>query len=127
MKRYSANMQRNYKRTPVPKCEYSNVALQLYWNHISVSLFSCKFAAYFQSTFSEEHLWRTASQDSHKAIIVWLFVILIFWKPGPPLYLLGNLTKNSTLQNKKNVLKVSWRFQFTVNAKCSCVHKLRKC
>ena len=27
--------------------------------------FSCKFAAYFQSTFSQEHLWRTASLVIH--------------------------------------------------------------
>ena len=124
---YSENMQQIYRRAPMWKCDFNRVALQLYWNHTSVSVFSCKFAAYFQSTFSEEHLWRAASQDSHKTVIVWLFVILIFWKPGPPLYLLDNLTKNSTLQNKKNVLKVSWRFQFTMNVKCSCVHKLRKC
>ena len=30
MKRYSANMHQNYKRTPTPKCDYSYVALQLY-------------------------------------------------------------------------------------------------
>ena len=28
------------------------VALQLYWNHTSSWVFSCKFAAYFQNTFS---------------------------------------------------------------------------
>ena len=27
------------------------VALQLYWNHTSAWVFSCKFAAYFQNTF----------------------------------------------------------------------------
>ena len=37
------------------------VALQLYWNHISAWVFSCKFAAYFQNTFLEDHLWRAAS------------------------------------------------------------------
>ena len=30
----------------------SRVALQLYWNHISAWVFSSKFAAYFQNTFS---------------------------------------------------------------------------
>ena len=30
IERYSANMQQNYKRAPMPKCDYSNVALQLY-------------------------------------------------------------------------------------------------
>ena len=40
----------------MPKC----AALQLYWNHTSAWVFSCKFAAYFQNNFSSEHLW-TAS------------------------------------------------------------------
>ena len=45
----------NYRRTPTPKCDFNEVALQLYWNQISVKVFSCKFAAYFRSTFSKEH------------------------------------------------------------------------
>ena len=35
---------------------------QLYWNYTSTWLFSFKFAAYFQNTFSEAHLWRVASE-----------------------------------------------------------------
>ena len=31
------------------------------WNHTSPWALSCKFAAYFQKTFSWEHLWRAAS------------------------------------------------------------------
>ena len=30
---------------------YGEVALQLYWNHTSAWVFSCQFAAYFQTTF----------------------------------------------------------------------------
>ena len=37
------NMQQIYK---------FKVAKQRYWNHTSVWVFSCKFAAYFQNTFS---------------------------------------------------------------------------
>ena len=48
-KRCSKNMQQIY-RTPMPKCDFNNVALQLYWNHTSTRLFSCKFATYFQNT-----------------------------------------------------------------------------
>ena len=44
-----------------PELLYEKVALQLYWNHTSTWLFSCKFAAYFQNTFSQEHLWTAAS------------------------------------------------------------------
>ena len=39
-KRYSEKMQQIYRRTLMPKCE---------------------FAAYFQNTFSKEHLWVAAS------------------------------------------------------------------
>ena len=37
------------------------VAKQLYWNRTSAWVFRCKFAAYFEDTFSQEHLWMTAS------------------------------------------------------------------
>ena len=44
------------------KCYFNNVVKQLYWNHASAWVFSCKFAAYFKNTFSSEHLW-TAGSD----------------------------------------------------------------
>ena len=46
IKRCSENMLQNYKRTPMPKCDFNKVA-----KHISAWVFSCKFAAYFQNTF----------------------------------------------------------------------------
>ena len=51
-KRCSENKQQIYRRTPMPKCEFNKVAKQLYWNRTSAWVFSCKFAAYFQNTFS---------------------------------------------------------------------------
>ena len=42
------------------KCDFNKVAKQLYWNRTSAWVFSCKFAAYFQNTFSQEHLWVAA-------------------------------------------------------------------
>ena len=51
-KRCSDNMQQMYRRTPLPKCDFNNVAKQLYWNHTSEWVFFCKFAAYFSKTFS---------------------------------------------------------------------------
>ena len=42
----------------MPKCNFNRVA---YRNHTSAWVFSCKFAAYFQKTFLQEHLWRAAS------------------------------------------------------------------
>ena len=59
-KRCSENMQKIYRRTPMPKCEFNKPAKQLYWSRTSAWVFSCKFSAYFQNTFLTEHLWRAA-------------------------------------------------------------------
>ena len=50
-----------HRRTPLPKCNFNKVALQFYWNRTSAWAHSCKFAAYFQNTFSTEPLWMAAS------------------------------------------------------------------
>ena len=50
-KRCSENMQQIYRRTPMPKSDFNYVAFQLYWNHTTAWVFSCKFAAYCQNTF----------------------------------------------------------------------------
>ena len=34
------------------KCDFNKVTLKFYWNRASAWVFSCKFAAYFQNTFS---------------------------------------------------------------------------
>ena len=68
-KRCLRNRQPIYRKTPMPKCDFNKVALQLYWNHTSAWVFSCRFAAYFQNTFSWEFIWRTASRQLiHRAI-----------------------------------------------------------
>ena len=63
-KKCSQNMQKIYRRTPMPRCDFNKVALQLYWfwNRASAWVFSCKFAAYFQNIFSKEHHWMAASE-----------------------------------------------------------------
>ena len=66
----SENMQQIYRRTPMPKCDFKILALQLYWNYASSWVFSCKFAAYFQNTFAEEHLRGTASKTYKEEIQV---------------------------------------------------------
>ena len=48
-------MQQTYRRTPISHCGFNKVALQLYSNHTSAWVFSCKFAAYLQNTFLWEH------------------------------------------------------------------------
>ena len=52
IKSCSENMQQSYRRTPILKCDFNKFAKQLYWNHLSVLVFSCKFTVYFQSKFS---------------------------------------------------------------------------
>ena len=60
-KRCSDIMHQIYRRTPLPKSDFNKVAKQIYINHTSAWVFSCKFAAYFQNSFSEEQLSVTAS------------------------------------------------------------------
>ena len=43
------------------KCDFNKVAKQLYRNHTSAWVFSCKFATDFQNTIPLEHLWTAAS------------------------------------------------------------------
>ena len=52
IKKCSENMQQIYRKTLMLKCDLSKVVKQLYWNHTSVRAFFCKFAAYFQNSFS---------------------------------------------------------------------------
>ena len=55
-------MQQIYRRTPMQAENYFNkVAFQLHRNHTPARVFSCKFAAYFQNSFSDEYVWRAAS------------------------------------------------------------------
>ena len=52
IKACSENKQQIYRRTPMPKCDFNEVALQVYWNQTSARVFSCKFVTYFQNNFS---------------------------------------------------------------------------
>ena len=69
IKRCSENMQQIYRRTPMPECDFNKAALQLYWNHTSAWVFSSKFVAYFQNTFSSEHIWAAASAGTCIALL----------------------------------------------------------
>ena len=61
IKRCSEKMKQVYRRTSMPKCDFNKVTFHVHWNHTSAWVFSCKFAAYFQNTFSQEQLWRADS------------------------------------------------------------------
>ena len=62
-------MQQIYKRTPMPMCDLNKVVLQLYRNHTLAWMFYCNFAACFQNSFSEEHLWVAASVFTYMYLI----------------------------------------------------------
>ena len=46
------NVWQIYRRRPMPKCDFNELAKQLYFNHISAWVFSSKFAAYFHRAYS---------------------------------------------------------------------------
>ena len=72
--------------------------LQIYWNNTLGWTFSCKFAAYFQNTFSKEHLWMAASVSR----MDWHFIVL---------YKLGNC-RNSEWNSKSTF---TWDPKWTQN------------
>ena len=53
LKRWSEIMQQIYSRTSMLKCDFNRVAKQLYWNHTSAWVFSCKFAVFLRTLFSK--------------------------------------------------------------------------
>ena len=75
-KRCSENMQQIHRRTPMPECNFNKVGKELYWNHTSAWVFSHKSAAYFQNTFSQEHLWTADSTN------LFAFCWVFFWGNG---------------------------------------------
>ena len=80
VKRCSGNVQQIYRKTTMSKCDFNKVALQLYWNHTSSWVFSCKSAVYFQNIFLQEHLWRAASEfnsmtKTYKEVYTWFILV----------------------------------------------------
>ena len=83
------NIQQIDRKTPLRKCDFNKVAMELYWNHTSGRVFSCKFAAYFQNTFSEEYLWTVAFEMTaafelkifmfYAGNVVWFILSYVFW------------------------------------------------
>ena len=68
IKRCSENMQQIYRRTPMPKCDFNNVAIEITLRHGCFPVnFLHIFRTYFQNIFSEvflKQLWRTASTNN---------------------------------------------------------------
>ena len=60
---YNNVLEATFQRCSYKKV-FQNYAKLLYWNDTSAWVLSCKLAAYFQNTFSYEHLWVAASVSS---------------------------------------------------------------
>ena len=82
-KRYSENILQIYSRTPMPKCDFNKVTQATLLKSRSAWLFSSKFAAYFQNTFSLENLWTAASAWCCRYVSVFIRS-LIFEKQQSP-------------------------------------------
>ena len=88
-KRFSENMHRIYRRTPMPKCDLNKVAKQLYWNHTSAWVFSCKFSDHlflgtrpdgcFWKFFRNDYkaLWKRYLKDTLQLKILWTCIIMV--------------------------------------------------
>ena len=50
-KKCSENVQQIYRRTPMPKCDFNIVALQLYWNHTSAWVLPVNLLHIFRKPF----------------------------------------------------------------------------
>ena len=83
----SENIQQIYRRPPMPKCDF-NIKLQsnfIYWNHTLAYVFSCKFAAYSQNTFSHSSMLflrirLTYNCTTCKYIVRYLQFLWIRWR-----------------------------------------------
>ena len=71
--KYAANIQEN-----MWKCDFSKVANQLYWNHISTWVLSCKFAAYLQNSCFDEHFWGTTSANFYSTCLPYFSIQIRF-------------------------------------------------
>ena len=58
----SENTQQICRITTTSKCDFSKVALQLYWNRTSAWMFFCKFAAYFLTASLKNTSCRAVSE-----------------------------------------------------------------
>ena len=66
-------------------CDFNNIVFQIYWNLTLSRVFSCKFAAYFQKTFSLDHLRAATSVFSSNyrytstVFNYWYLPMVHFW------------------------------------------------
>ena len=66
----------------MPKCDFSKSANQFYWNYTLAWVFSYKFTAPFQNTFSYERLWTAVSASCNKFFVFQNLKIHIMERKG---------------------------------------------
>ena len=74
-----SNTLKEFVGTPMPKCDFNKVALQLYWNHTSAWV--CRrivWVCFYLSPFFTEHLWTTASAFSNLGSLLGIFFKFFF-------------------------------------------------
>ena len=71
-------MQQIYRRTPMPKCDFNKVDLQLYWNRTLAWVISCKFAAHLEGCFwtKSSYIWMKKYHNATKHALFPLLIIL---------------------------------------------------
>ena len=81
-------------------------AKHFYWNRTLAWVFSCKFAAYFQNTFSREHLWMAVFDIYWKALFfVFNGCYTFFW------CIFNSLIEHNTVKNPVISLNfLVWKF-----------------
>ena len=113
----SPNMQQTYKRTTMRNCDLSKVANQLLWNYASACVFSGKFAAYFQNSCFDKHLWRTTSVNFYSICLPY-FSIQIRVKFG----LFSNIFLTSSMFSSERAVLRLPEFPFFVFRLVPCEH-----
>ena len=98
----------DYSKAALQRCSYEQVfskftanLQEIYWNHTSAFVFCCKFAVYFQNTFSSEHLWMAALdylllEPCQQYVIAKYKARLDYTRSAKPIFI------SSSLWNKQN-------------------------
>ena len=105
-KRCSENMQQIYRKTLMSKCD-------LAW------MFSCKFAAYFLNTFSQEHLCRAAFFFGFSQEIMYYNCIYCFNEADDHQSMLSLTVKTSKLFSNFDCSIMATNISFWVSKSCT--------
>ena len=102
----------------MPKCDFNKAA-----NHTSAWVFSCKFAAYFQSNFSKEHVWVAASDTfcfTMFGLYIWMrMILMIHIQKFEKILRITVSFKNSERSKRNELLSTENEYWLTVRTSVS--------